>query len=311
MFTRNNVVWLFVAAMAALTLASFAVAGLTVDVASNPSLFVFLVVLGALHIVYRFIRPDARLAAATEIAAQILLILLFGILLSYAAVTARFPYVDAQLYAIDNALGFHRAAYLGFFAQHAWLAAIVSAAYFCMLPQFAAVPLTMFVSGRVDRLRQMILAVALALLITVGISVFTPSLTAFVHVDLPQMLEVPAGLYTPEPTMEALRAGTFRAVELNNLEGLISFPSFHTAAALIFIWTSWPLRYLRWAGLVLNAALISATPIDGAHYIVDVIGGVAVATTAIVASGWLLRKLPDAAVPAPGETATSAPSPLF
>ena len=72
----------------------------------------------------------------------------------------------------------------------------------------------------------MTIAVAIALLITILVSVFTPSLTAFVHVDMPEMASVPANLYTPEATMEALRAGTTRSIALNRLEGLISFRAF-------------------------------------------------------------------------------------
>ena len=120
--------------------------------------------------------------------------------------------------------------------------------------------------------------VAIALLVTVLVSVFTPSLTAFVHVDMPEMANVPANPsptpYAQEATMEALRAGTMRSVALNQLEGLISFPSFHTAAALIFIWTLHTVRYVSWAGIPLNLALIVATPTVGAHYFIDVVGGV-------------------------------------
>jgi membrane-associated phospholipid phosphatase len=106
---------------------------------------------------------------------------------------------------------------------------------------------------------------------------------------MPQMADVPANLYTPEATMEALRAGTMRSVALNQLEGLISFPSFHTAAALIFIWTLHTVRYVSWAGIPLNLALIVATPTVGAHYFIDVVGGVVVAFAAIAASDVLCR----------------------
>jgi hypothetical protein len=93
-------------------------------------------------------------------------------------------------------------------------------------------------------------------------------------------------------TMEALRAGTMRSIALNQLEGLISFPSFHTAAALIFIWTLHAVRYVGWAGIPLNLALIVATPTVGAHYFIDVVGGIVVAFAAIAASRLLCRRAP-------------------
>ena len=90
--------------------------------------------------------------------------------------------------------------------------------------------------------------------------------------------------------MEALRAGTMRSIALNQLEGLISFPSFHTAAALIFIWTLHTVRYVGWAGIPLNLALIVATPTVGAHYFIDLVGGVVVAFGALAASHLLCRR---------------------
>lgn len=305
--SHARLIWQVIAIMGAVTVASFIPAGLIVDVRSNPALLLFFIVVFAVNWFYRIWRPDAYVAAATEVAGQLLLILLFGILLSYAAATAKFPYVDAELYAIDNALGFDRRAYLHFFAHRPWLERSVGVAYLCMLPQFLVVPGVMFFAQQAERLQQMIIAVAVALLVTAAVSVFTPSLTAFVHVDLAQMPHVPAGLYTPERTMEALRAGTFGSVPLNNLEGLISFPSFHTTAALIFIWTVCKIPYVRWGALILNLALISATPIAGAHYFVDVLGGAAVAAAAIVVSKTLCRLMSRAAfrLPSPDIGAVS------
>jgi membrane-associated phospholipid phosphatase len=136
----------------------------------------------------------------------------------------------------------------------------------------------------------MIVAIAISLLLTAFVSVLTPSLTAFVHVDLPQIASVPADIYTPAPTMEALRAGTMHAVRLDHLEGLVSFPSFHTTAAIIFAWTLRTVRYLGFAGLVLNLTLIAATPVIGAHYVIDLVGGAVVAVVAMALSHWLCRR---------------------
>jgi membrane-associated phospholipid phosphatase len=290
--SHSRVIWPLIAAMGMLTAASFMLSGLRLDFASNPYVFAAIAALFAISWFYASVRPNTRLHILTASAGQILLILLFGILLTYAAVTAKFPYVDADLYAIDNAVGFHRRAYLAFFQHRPWLDQLLTVAYFSMLPQFAVVPVIMFVTDDLERLQRMIVAIAVALVITALISVFTPSLTAFVYVDLPRMAHVPPHLYTPQATMDALRAGTFHAVRLDSLEGLVSFPSFHTTAALIFIWTLRKQRYLAWPALMLNGALIVATPIDGAHYAIDVAGGAVVAALALGATAWLCRHKP-------------------
>jgi len=305
-YTRATLIWFLIGVMAVLTVASFVLTGLTVNLASNPWVGLSVGGILATSFFYRYWRLNPHLSALTEAAAQLLLILLFGILLTYAAVAVKFPYVDAELYAIDNAIGFDRHTYLKFFADRPWLSKTVEVAYFCMLPQFALVPAVMFFAKKFERVQRMIVAIALSLVVTALISIVTPSLTAFVHVDLAHVTAVPADVYTPAPTMEALRSGTMRAIPLNHLEGLVSFPSFHTTAALIFAWTLLTVRYIGLVGILINFALIAATPVIGAHYFVDLVGGFAVAFAAMVASQWLCRRAKADALPATGtDTARS------
>jgi membrane-associated phospholipid phosphatase len=89
-----------------------------------------------------------------------------------------------------------------------------------------------------------------------------------------------------------ITTGTFRSIPLDNLEGLITFPSFHTAGAIMFIWALRKVPYVRWPAIALNAALIAATPIDGAHYFIDLVGGAVVAFAAIAMSYWICRFVP-------------------
>jgi membrane-associated phospholipid phosphatase len=80
-----------------------------------------------------------------------------------------------------------------------------------------------------------------------------------------------------------------KVIRLDNLEGLIAFPSFHTAAAVLYAWAVWPIRSIRWPLAALNLAIISTTPVCGAHYAIDVVAGAAVALGSIVASSLLRR----------------------
>lgn len=75
------------------------------------------------------------------------------------------------------------------------------------------------------------------------------------------------------------------AIQLNNLEELVTFPSFHTACGVLFAWALWRVRYLWIVGLILNVLMIASTPISGSHYLIDVIAGAGVAYIAIVIAG--------------------------
>lgn len=79
----------------------------------------------------------------------------------------------------------------------------------------------------------------------------------------------------------ALRSGSPYTVRLDDLDGLIAFPSFHTEAAILFIWGFWVVPWLRWGALAGNLLIIVATPIDGAHYVVDDFAGAALVLIAL------------------------------
>ena len=63
-------------------------------------------------------------------------------------------------------------------------------------------------------------------------------------------------------------------IQFNNLEGLISCPSFHVAGAFMVTWAMRRHRALFISLGVLNSALIASTVLLGAHYAVDVIATV-------------------------------------
>ena len=191
--------------------------------------------LAAIWWFYRNVRPDPRLRTLAECFAQILLLLLFGTLLSYAAAAAPIPFRDDALLAIDTALGFDRRAYIDFFDSRPWLFNTLTLSYFTFMPQFVVVLLVLFFAKQPSRMQQFVFAAGLALLVTDAISVLTPSITTiYLDLGLPVGAEIPAYRYTPLPTLQALRSGSPYWIDLDAIEGLISFPSFHTVGAVFF-----------------------------------------------------------------------------
>src|SRR5882672_1158528 len=70
--------------------------GLSIDFTSNPTLLAAGACYTGVAWFYSCIRPDERLARALTTVAQLFLILLFGLLLSYAATAIAMPYRDAE-----------------------------------------------------------------------------------------------------------------------------------------------------------------------------------------------------------------------
>jgi membrane-associated phospholipid phosphatase len=268
-----------------------AATGLSVDFRSNPTLLLMVSAYIATTFFYRSIRFDERLSQALVTVGQLLLMMLFGLLCSYAATVTAMPYRDAELLAIDQWLGFDRTGYLRVFTDSPWKVHLSNLIYLSMLPQLALTPLFLILANRMEHLQRFVAAYGIALISTIAIFVFVPAVGAFVYFDLTpaQYAALPMDVYTPARTLDALRSGGLKIVRLDNLEGLIAFPSFHTAAAILYGWALWPVKSVRWPIAALNLAIISTTPVCGAHYAIDVIAGAAVALGSIAASGLLCR----------------------
>jgi membrane-associated phospholipid phosphatase len=99
------------------------------------------------------------------------------------------------------------------------------------------------------------------------------------------------------------REGTLRHLELLGLGGIVTFPSFHAASAILYLWALWPVRWMRSIVLIVNGAMLAATPLNGGHYFVDVFAGVGIAILSIVAArriGRLIaRRMMKPALPGP------------
>ena len=134
---------------------------------------------------------------------------------------------------------------------------------------------------------QFVHAWAMALVACVIVFAFVPAVTAYVHYGLTHadtpFLTVNAG-WRPAQIIADLRSGAIRELGVRHMAGLITFPSFHAAGAVML---GWGFRRVPIVGIpfvMLNFAMLATIPIVGSHYFIDVLAGVAVAALAIVGS---------------------------
>jgi membrane-associated phospholipid phosphatase len=81
-----------------------------------------------------------------------------------------------------------------------------------------------------------------------------------------------------------VRDGSLRVLDFKTLGGIITFPSFHAAAAVPALWAFWAVWWMRPLALIANVGMLLATPLVGGHYFVDVFAGIALAMLAIAAA---------------------------
>lgn len=294
--------WLLILAVAILTAAWMRAAGLALEAASALLPAAACVGLEALATFYATRRPDPRLAVSLSCAAQILGFSTCAALLSYAVAATGGPLRDDTFLALDRALGLDWTAYLRGLNDRPGLGAVLTLAYRTLMPQMILVVVVLGFGGRLAAAREFVLAFVIAGVVTVLLSGLLPAIGTYGHLglrpeDFPRLH--PAAPYAHIADLTGLRDGTLRVVSLDRMEGIITFPSFHTALGVLFIRYFWMSTITRWPGVVLNALMIAATPIDGGHYVVDVGAGAVIAVLAIGAAGLLVR----AAGPADGRRA--------
>jgi membrane-associated phospholipid phosphatase len=71
---------------------------------------------------------------------------------------------------------------------------------------------------------------------------------------------------------------------------LVAFPSFHVAQCILTAIALWHSRWLRLPAAVLAILMCISTVTTGWHYVIDVIGGLAVAIFAQAVAVWVFRQ---------------------
>lgn len=201
----------------------------------------------------------------------LLLIMSLGLIVSssqYVVASLRRPLIDSWLSATDAMFGISVPQLVAWTRAHGPIAAWLHTAYFTLVPQFL---LTVVVLGFVLRDRARLWEYAFhfhfCALVTLAAFAIVPADSAFTHYGFQSLID--QGRFIDH--FQGLRAGTLTAIPFNNMEGLVSFPSFHVAGGLIVTWAFRKNRLLFWPLAVLNASLTAATFMTGAHYVTDVV----------------------------------------
>jgi membrane-associated phospholipid phosphatase len=298
----DRLIWAVVAVVAAMVLAAPFVSNFYIDWATfAPPAASCVALLGGAWF-YRDLRRDPKLASGLECTAQVIAFAAVGAPLSYlaAAIGGALPLTDPVFDAIDRAMGFDWMAMLGWMNEASAIFNTLRLIYGSLLPQMALAVLCLAFTGRLLWLRVYTLAFLIAALVTIGISAVLPAAGAWLHYELtPADARVVPVVSTVWPVFTGLRDGSVRALVALGAEGVITFPSLHAALAVIMIAALWPIRILRWVVLALNLTMLVATPIDGAHYLIDVIAGIAIAALSLVTAWVTVRRADRGHAPAP------------
>jgi membrane-associated phospholipid phosphatase len=208
------------------------------------------------------------------------LICMIGAVASYPDAAASVGMVDPLLQRADQLLHFDWVGLYLFVAEHRSLQILGAWAYQSIYFS-PAVLLGYFAwADRSAEAHRFLLSFWLAALITLVLFRWLPAAGPFAylwHGPIPYMPS--SALYQAE-LIPSLQQHALPLVDLDELHGLVSAPSFHAASGMLYILFARRVPRLGAPLIALNLTMLAATPVEGTHYLIDVISGVIVAWVA-------------------------------
>ncbi len=222
--------------------------------------------------------------------------------LSYVCAALNLPLWDSRIRIADSYFGFSWLALAQWIDHAPVLLHIFDAAYATFTAQLILTAVLLLIAGRLHDIDRYFVTFICASILAETASLLVPTLGPASSMAADVRFEHLAAIgRTTGDIVLALRAGTLKVIDARALDGIISFPSLHAAVAVLipyhFRWN----KSLFWAAVVLNALMLASAIPCGNHYLMDILGGAAIAGLAILCSTVLHPRLFG---PTPCETFT-------
>jgi len=215
-----------------------------------------------------------RRRVAEGLAAGILFLALIGITapMQYGAIALGRPFVDVWLDRADHWLGIDVAQLTTWTAQFPWLVSTLNVTYNTLAPQLVVPLAVLSLAGDRKALWEYLWHLHVSLIGALICLALWPTVYVFTYRHFDPLV-APTMVESCMTQLWGFHSGQSHVVTMQDMQGLISFPSFHTAAALAVTWAL--RRQSRWIWVpiaMINVGLVSATVLLGLHYVTDLIG---------------------------------------
>ncbi|MBZ9677757.1 phosphatase PAP2 family protein [Mesorhizobium sp. ES1-1] len=238
---------------------------------------------------YRHIRKSERIALTTHALALFIVYSVPASLFNLLLLPRHSVPIDAMLVRMDSWFGYSWPGACAWISQYPQLANILREIYSLTLAQILFVFLFLGMANDRRQLHTAALGTVFASLATIFCWALFPSSGASAYWTLaPEIDRIVRPVVNSAYGAELNRLLVDGVKDISTLQatGLVGFPSFHTVMALMSLIAAWPYRPLRYALILVNAALLPAILIHGGHNLMDVFGG-----TVITIACWRLGQL--------------------
>jgi len=281
--------WLLVAVLFAVDITWMIAAGFTLEASPFLAILLFAALVSGVSYYYTVHRPNPQFSTLLNCTVYLIAFTNALALLSYFSASLNLTFLDAQFAAIDKAMGFDWIEMLRWTNEHPTIGWTLTFAYMSSIPQLLIVVLILSFTMRLEEVKDYTALFAITGTIVIVTAAILPAEGAYVYYapdpSLFSNLNPDAGLWH-HVQLQALRDGTMRHIDVSVIEGLVTFPSFHTALAIITTWAVRDVKYVFPVAAVLNALVIWSTLSEGGHHLIDVFAGafIAVASIAVYTS---------------------------
>lgn len=231
----------------------------------------------------------SRVADFVETSAMAGAFSLLGVVGTYLLAMFGTPYTDDLLARIDSWTGFDWPAAYRLTHGSPLIQFVGRVSYEAIFLAPLLILGGLCASGRAAMARRFVLAHGLSLVITLVVYAFFPAKGPILYFGFGDASYVPINTGAHAAVIDALRDGSLSSIGARKLEGMVSFPSFHATSVILFMWAARPVRWLRWSIWPVATLMMLSTPVEGNHYLIDLVGGVAVAWPAIKLATFLSR----------------------
>ncbi|OKO79672.1 phosphatase PAP2 family protein [Bradyrhizobium sp. NAS96.2] len=207
-----------------------------------------------------------------------------GSTLSYLIAASKLPLRDDVLAGVDHLLGFDWPTFLAATNSHSFVATLLTTAYQSTGLLSQVVLGWLILQRRGDRLAEFIAVLSLsAVALCIGMwLILAAGAFAYFHAA-PHSYQHFAALGDMwGRTFAMLRDGSLSVVDMARVDGIVSFPSFHTMLGVMTIYAARDTRWLVVPVFIVNATMIVATMPVGGHHLADVLAGGGLTIAAIL-----------------------------
>lgn len=291
-FSGGQVRVAVIAAVAACALLLW-MAGLSIDPFAHSNI-PFYAILAIAPLVRAWCLRDGRrwsivAAHVVEYYTLFMAMALIGAISSYPVAAMSQGFADAGLQRVDELLQFDWLAWYRLVAAHRSLQLLGIIAYQSIFLTPALLLGWFAVTGQRRQAHRFLAAFAIAAVLTLVIYSQMPAVGPFSYLWHEPIPYMPVSELWQPDLIPALRDHSLSVVDVGQLRGLVSAPSFHAASATLYIAAAQRCGPLRWWLTAIPCAMLLSTPVEGTHYLIDLILGAGVALVAWFFATLLIR----------------------